>query len=198
MTGHSRPAPRRRPALPFLVALLVVVVGAIWVLTEYQVRPPAREGTPAAGERTVAQVYFACTRDGQPRMTAAARMVPRGERAGAAALRELTTGDLPRGCTRPLPSATRVLGVQVSDGVATADFSAHLARRFVGGADNEGVVVYAIVNTLASLPGVERVRILVEGQPIESIGGHIDVSTPLRADHELVIPAPAADGTSAR
>jgi hypothetical protein len=48
------------------------------------------------------------------------------------------------------------------------------------------------------LPGVERVRILVEGQPIESIGGHIDVSAPLRADHELVIPAPAADGTSAR
>jgi spore germination protein GerM len=80
--------------------------------------------------------------------------------------------------------------VRVVSGVAVADFSAQLRSRFAGGADNEGVVVYAIVNTLASLPEVTRVRILVEGKPVESIGGHIDTSAPLRADHELVIPAP--------
>jgi germination protein M len=197
MSG-SRPTSGRRPALPLLVVLLVIVVGAIWALRFYQSRPPSGAETSAPGGRVVAHVYFACTRDGQPRMMAAARAVPSGERVGLAALRELTIGRVPPGCTRPLPSATRVLGVRISDGVATADFSPHLVQRFVGGADNEGVVVYAIVNTLASLPGVDRVRILVEGQPIETIGGHIDVSGPLRADHELVIPGEPPDGVPAR
>lgn len=197
MSGHSRPGSRPRSALPLLVVLLAIIVAAIWALRAYQDRLSSQGQSPPTGRRVIAKVHFACTRDGQPRMMAAARRVPSGQGAGAAALGEMTTGGLPPGCSRPLPQGTRVLGVRVADGVATVDFSSELVSRFAGGADNEGIVVYAIVNTLASLPGVEGVHILVEGKPIESIGGHIDVSGTLRADDELVVPGVAAPDASA-
>lgn len=197
MTRPSQRAPGSRRLLVFLILLLAVVVGGIWALRKYEggleLRPPT-----TSERRGVAQVYFACTRHSQPRMAAVMRRVPAGQRGAEAALREMTIGKVPRRCSRPLPAGTRVLGVHVSRGVATADFSGEFVSRFLGGADNEGVVVYSVVNTLTSLSGIDRVRILVEGKPIESIGGHLDVSGPLRADDELVIPAPNADSLPLR
>jgi spore germination protein GerM len=104
-----------------------------------------------------------------------------------AALEELISGELPAGCTRPLPAGTTLRGIRADNGLVTADFSPELASNFQGGSDNEGVAVYAIVNTLTSLPGVKQVQILVDGKPIDSIGGHLDVSGPLGADGELVV-----------
>ena len=196
MSRHSQRTPGSRRPLVLLILFLAVVVGGIWALRAYQGRVEAQP-PPTSDRRGVARVYFACTQHGQPRMTAVTRRVPAGQRAAAAALREITTGEVPRGCSRPLPAGTRVLGVRVSSGMAIVDFSAEFVSRFVGGADNEGVVVYSVVNTLTSLRGIDRVRILVEGKPIESIGGHLDVSGPLHADDELVIPAPNVDGRPA-
>ncbi len=87
---------------------------------------------------------------------------------------------------RPLPEGARLLGVKTEDGIATADFSEELVSRFPGGSSNEAATVYSIVNTLTSLPGVEKVQILVEGEVVETIGGHLDVSSPLAFDGELL------------
>ena len=196
----TRPVPRTpgaRRSVALLIVLLAVALGGIWALRTYEGRlesqPPA---TSARGG--IARIHFACTQDGQPRMIAVARRVPAGHAAADAALREMTIGKVPGGCSRPLPEGTRVLGLQVSHGAATANFSSEFVSRFAGGTDNEAVVVYSVVNTLTSLPGIDRVRILVEGKPIESVGGHLDVSGPLRADNELVIPAPNVDGLPVR
>jgi spore germination protein GerM len=83
-----------------------------------------------------------------------------------------------------------VLSVSVADGIATVDFSPELVSEFRGGSDNEGVTVYAIVNTLASLPTVDKVHILVEGRAVNTVGGHLDVSQPLNFDDELVVEYP--------
>ena len=99
-------------------------------------------------------------------------------------------GEVPRGCDRPLPPGTSVLSICVEDGLATVDFSEELVTNFRGGSDNEGVLVFSIVNTLTSFPTIERVQILVAGETVNEIGGHLYLGEPLAFDDELVVPYP--------
>lgn len=147
--------------------------------------PSRRNGRPP---RTAAKLYFARIIGGQIRLVGVRRELQGGPHLAEAALEELISGTVPTGCLRPLPSGARLRSVRVRSGLATADFSRELVSGFKGGSDNEGVTVYAVVNTLASLPEVKRVQILVEGGRIDSIGGHLDTSGPLAPDDELVIP----------
>jgi spore germination protein GerM len=48
-------------------------------------------------------------------------------------------------------------------------------------------VIYAIVNTLNSLPTVEKTLITVEGKPLDTLGGHVEIEGPLESDEELVV-----------
>jgi spore germination protein GerM len=136
-----------------------------------------------------ATLYFARVVDGKQRLVAVRRELPPGLGVARASLQQLIEGEVPAGCERPLPPGTKLRGITVADGLATADLSRELLTGFRGGSDNEGVTVYAIVDTLTSLPTVERVRILAEGKPVSTIGGHLDISAPLKYDGELVAPA---------
>ena len=152
----------------------------------------ARAGhqSPAPRARTVkARIYFLHISDGKERLVVVARPVAAAAPVRAA-VGELFAGNLPPGCDRPLPAKVALRGAKVVQGVATVDFSKELTANFRGGSDSEGVAVYSIVNTLTSLPGVRAVQILVEGQRLDSIGGHVDVSGPLGYDGELVTAYP--------
>ena len=54
------------------------------------------------------------------------------------------------------------------------------------------LTVYSIVNTIVTnFPAVSRVRIVVNDQPVTSLGGHVDLSRPLPPDMTLVaLPTP--------
>ena len=146
----------------------------------------------SAGERArregsvPAQIYFLSITNGRQRLLPTERGVA-ADHPARSALEELLRGPLPAGCARPLPAGVRLLGIDVSDGVASVDCSRELVANFRGGSDNEGAAVYAIVNTLTSLRGIERVAILVEGRRIDSIGGHLLINGPLAFDGELVV-----------
>jgi len=196
--------PSRGPAV--VVVLLIVVVGAGLAFSRLYPRfqqarhsaetrlarapshAPSHRTAPARSDTVTARIYFARVVNGQERMAPVERAVA-GTAPARAALDELVNGELPEGCSRPLPRGASIRSVRVEDGVAIADFTSELVRNFQGGSDNEGVIVYAIVNTLTSLPGVKQAQILVDGKPIGSIGGHLDVSGPLGADEELVAKA---------
>lgn len=93
---------------------------------------------------------------------------------------------------RPVPHGVRLLGLSVSpDGTATANFSKELQTEFPGGSRAEQIMVYSIVNTLAEFPNIKRVRILLEGQPVETLGGHIAVNELLEPDYSIVTTPPA-------
>jgi len=151
------------------------------------VRAPQHRAPASRPPLLPAQVYFLRVVDGRERMAAVTREVPSASPAEGA-LHELLAGQVPEGCARPLPAGVSLREVRTADGVATADFSKELVSSFRGGSDNEGVAVYAVVNTLASLPAVRTVRILVEGEAVDTLGGHLDISGPLVADDELVVP----------
>ena len=48
------------------------------------------------------------------------------------------------------------------------------------------MTVYSIVNTLAELPEIEMVRFLIEGEEIETLAGHLDLSEPVYPDEGLI------------
>jgi germination protein M len=192
----------RAPRIAIVVlAAVVVVLGAVLVriypdyqrLRAGQVNSGrASQESPSAEEPhpIVARLYFARIVEGKQRMVAISRELPAGLGPARAALAELIRGEVPRGCERPLPLGTTVRSIRVADGVAIVDFSEELITGFRGGSDNEGVTVYSIVNTLTSLPGVKKVRLLVGGEKVNTVGGHLDVSVPLAYERELVVPYP--------
>ena len=67
-----------------------------------------------------------------------------------------------------------------SRGMLYLDWSKAMVQEFRGGSGRERQILASIVLTAAdNLPDVTEVTILVEGNPVESIGGHYDVMSPL-------------------
>lgn len=79
----------------------------------------------------------------------------------------------------PLPSGTKLLSIRIADGLATANFSHELRDNFTGGDSGETHTVNAILSALGQFPTISRVQILVEGKPIDSLGGLLSLSDPL-------------------
>lgn len=88
-----------------------------------------------------------------------------------------------------IPQGTRLLGrVEVSGGVAEVNLSREFVENFAGGSEQEALTLNAIVATAVENSGgkAKRVRILVEGRSVESLGGHFDLSAPLAPDPQIV------------
>jgi len=74
-----------------------------------------------------------------------------------------------------IPQGTKLLDITVADRTATVNFSRELQDNFVGGSQLEAHMVEAIVNTLIQFPQIDQVAILIEGQVVESIAGHVSI-----------------------
>lgn len=85
-----------------------------------------------------------------------------------------------------VPKGTKVLGLKIaSDGTAYADFSKEIAKRDQG-SYNEFMLTGAIVNTLTEFPEIKQVQILVEGEKVITLGGHMDLEDPLKRNKTLL------------
>ena len=75
------------------------------------------------------------------------------------------------------PEKTRVLSVDVKDGIARANFSKEILQK--GRGDYAQVMmIYSIVNTLTEMPSIKKVQILAEGKKIVVLG-QMDLEDPL-------------------
>jgi spore germination protein GerM len=79
---------------------------------------------------------------------------------------------------------TKLLDLQIQEeGLATVDFDKTLASDHPGGSSAEILTIYSIVNSLnLNFPQIKRVWFLVEGQPVESIAGHLSLKKPVSPD----------------
>ena len=91
---------------------------------------------------------------------------------------------------RTLPADTVLLALYLlRDGTAVADFSDALSNETPAGISSEQLAIDSIARTLhASLPAAQRLRILIQGQEVETLAGHVD----LTGAFNLVEEAPAA------
>ena len=91
----------------------------------------------------------------------------------------------------PLPAGTKLLSLRIADGLATANFSHEMRDNFTGGDSGETRTVNAILSTLGRFPTISRVQLLVQGKPVDSLGGLLELSDP------LPVLRPASDAATA-
>jgi sporulation and spore germination protein len=101
---------------------------------------------------------------------------------------------------RTLPAdATLVEFYLLRDGTAVADFSDALATATPSGILSEQLAVDSIVKTLAAnVAAVNRLKILIHGQEVETLAGHVDLTGifAVRVNPSSTTPAnPAASAT---
>jgi spore germination protein GerM len=198
---------RRSKLVPLLilVAALVLVVVAVVRMTGNRAEQPPAVAVEPAGQVAVEEqeesaetapmrllnvsIYFpSAERDGlvgEPHeifMTSAP-----GDRAKQI-LADLISGPVREQGLRALPPGTRLRQVYVLEqGTAYVDFSADLRQGLGGGSTEELFTVYAIVNSVAlNIPEIRRVGILVNGEPVETLNGHLDLRRPLSPDVSLI------------
>ena len=103
-----------------------------------------------------------------------------------ALLEELIVGPRAKGL-RTIPADVRLRGVHDEGDILTVDFSQDLITKHPGGSSSEMMTIFSIVNTVTiNLPEYKRVRLFVEGRPIDTIAGHIDCKEPIAPQLGLV------------
>ena len=103
-----------------------------------------------------------------------------GSRHSQKALELLIEGPRPGEDLHPAVSPrTQVESLTITEGTALVSFSKALQEDYIGGAQNEANLVTAIVHTLIQFPEIERVQILIAGEVVETIGGHMAIDRPL-------------------
>lgn len=85
-----------------------------------------------------------------------------------------------------IPRGTVLRSVRLQGDTAVADFSAELVMNHWGGSRSEEMTVYSIVNALTEFSYVKKVEILVEGKPLQTISGHMQIEGPLERNLSIV------------
>jgi hypothetical protein len=93
-------------------------------------------------------------------------------------LRALLALYLDKSSPHPLPEGSDVRSVYLVDpGLAVIDINAAFADGHRSGVLSEELTVASLIQTLsANLPGITKVKILVEGKQRETLAGHADLS----------------------
>ena len=87
-----------------------------------------------------------------------------------------------------IPEGTQINEVYIADDIAYIDLSEEIFENHPGGSSGELMTVYSIVNTLTEIPPINGVQILVGGNEMKSLVGHIDISMPLLRDEDWIKP----------
>lgn len=135
----------------------------------------AAEQAPAADARRVT-LYFAGS-DGS--LAPEERDIPQQEGIARATVNELIAGPQTAGLNPTLPASAIVEGMTVRDGVCTVDFSSELTEHLSADGQARLLAVASLVNTLTQFDTVERVRVLVDGEPVAGSVAGVDLAAAL-------------------
>lgn len=198
-TGPSGPppAPPARGSNLFLV-VGVVVAGLIaglaivyvvlprWLTTPDAPSPNAPSAVAPASvvARTLAATLYYVSEDGTGLVPVARELPFAGTPAEQA--RAIVTAQVaaaPNGMVSAIPVGVTVRNVFLTPrGDAYVDLSREIITGHPGGSLNEALTVYTIVNALTgNVREITSVQILVDGKPIDTLAGHLDLRQPLTA-----------------
>lgn len=155
---------------------------------------PAAPAAPAAAAAPVprikATLYFA-SEDGM-RLVPAEAEVPLAEGMVAQA-RSIVEAQLSAAAPAPLlstiPKGAALRGIFISQrNEAFVDLDPSIRSAHPGGTLQELMTVYTIVNVLVTnLPTLREVQILIGGQEVDTLAGHVDLRRPLRKNEGLIL-----------
>jgi len=114
------------------------------------------------------------------------RKIPQTTSLARQAVIELIKGPENSASYPTIPEGTQVNEVYITDDIVYIDLSEEIFKNHPGGSSGELMTVYSIVNTLTEIPPIIGVQILVEGNEMKSLVGHIDISMPLLRDESWI------------
>jgi len=120
-------------------------------------------------------VYYLKSSDNEIYLVREVHKVEKSAAVARAALNELIKGEpITPGAFKVLPSDTKILGINIEDGLATVDFSSEVLKVNIG-SEGEAMGIASIVNTLTEFPTIQRVQFTVEGQVKKAMDwwGHV-------------------------
>ncbi|MDQ0203505.1 GerMN domain-containing protein [Pectinatus haikarae] len=80
-----------------------------------------------------------------------------------------------------IPKQAKLLAVSVDkNGIASVNFDNALVKNFSGGSTGEIMLVGSVTDTLTNFPEVKAVRFLVDGKPLATLSGHLDLTEPVK------------------
>jgi Sporulation and spore germination len=173
-------------------AAALVLAGGVWLMSTRLNRlltaPPPGAATTATtpptttDARKIQATLFYVSDDGTA-LVPASRDVPYGATPGEQARQILAAEVTPPsdGHHSAIPVGTTVRAVFLtSQGEAYVDLGGAIATGQTGGSLDEALAVYAIVNAVTvNLPDIAGVQLLINGQQVDTLAGHLDLRHPL-------------------
>ena len=145
------------------------------------------EDKPVTQKQTQTEITVYFPDANAEKLIAVKRQIPANDNKYVNAINELITGPAndSEGFTI-MPKGTKVLSVNVNNNIATVDFSKEFQNNFTGGSTGEIMLVGSIVDTLTDFKEIKSVRFTLEGQPLDILGGHLDLTEPVSRMNDLL------------
>lgn len=173
-----------------LIATVVLFLAAtalslyVWHLRHHEAQSPQPAATqpapePAAGSMEKVTVWVAHDDSGMLRPQTASIPLTGGRQQKAEALmRDLIDLYTAKDSPHPLPVGAEVRSVYLVDpGLAVIDINTAFASGQTSGILAEDLTIASLIETLSTnTPGLQHVRILIDGKEAATLAGHADVS----------------------
>jgi len=193
-TEPSAPPPRRALTIALAIGVVVLVLGVWLVITKLPAllnsppsgtapAQPTETSSVSSGTRRIHVSLFYVSESGLE-LKAVGRDILYGATIAEQARRiiEAQVHAPPDGQLSAIPPETTVRSVFIgSKGEAYVDLGPEIVEHHRGGALNEALAVYAIVNSLAINleQDIRSVQILIDGKEVDTLAGHIDLRRPI-------------------
>ena len=183
----------RNNKVKFIILILLFIILAVVLYVNFfkpvEVKKETMEIIPTTGEIIKAELYFS-SQDGMFLATEN-REIPKAKVINnqiKIVLLELINGPKDTSLVPTIPVGTKIHDVYIDQyNVLYVDFSKEIKENHIGGSTAEILTVYSIVNTLTTnFPEIKQVQILIDGNTIDSLAGHIDISEPVKPDFSIV------------
>jgi spore germination protein GerM len=167
--------------------LLAVFFGArlFKKFDEARTPPPAPVATQQAGLLTVTLFFAVADGDGLAREGREIESCNELSGCLEAILEELINGPL-TDLSPVLPLTGMFNSVKLDGNVARVDFAQELIDGLPSGSSSELAAVYAVANSFCfNFPQIQQVQFTVDGKPLETLKGHLDLRRPISPDFSL-------------
>jgi len=115
------------------------------------------------------------------------RMIAKVPSIARETLNELFLGPKTSGLKPVVPAGTVLRDINVkADGLCIVDLSREVVENHPGGSAAEALTVYSIVDTLCQFPTIKKVLFRVEGEKVESLKGHMDLTVPVEKNEAMI------------
>ena len=101
-------------------------------------------------------------------------------------IRQLIVGPNSNQLSATIPEGVEIIDIDIRGEIAYLNFNRALVDNHWGGSTGELITVYSIVNTMTGFSNIDGVQIVIEGQEVETLVGHLDLSQAIRRDDDII------------